>query len=249
MRKLRILIVDDDREFAEGMADVLDLDGHDVQLAFSGEEGIERLEAENFDVTFMDVKLPGKNGVESFLEIRRTRPDAKVIMMTGYSVEQLLDQAVANGAWAVLRKPMDMDEVLEMLKRIEPCGVILIADDDPDFAEGLREVLEQRNYRVFVVTNGEDVVKRVTTNGIDALLLDLRMPVMTGLETYQQLKAAGCAVPTIIVTAYAREEAGTLDMLRSLSITGILIKPFDPKELIRILDEIVKPQDAPGPEG
>jgi CheY-like chemotaxis protein len=209
VNKLRIFIVDDDREFSEGMGDVLELHGHEVQLALSGEEAVERLRKEDFDVTFMDVKLPGKNGVESFMEIRQTRPEAKVVMMTGYSVEQLLEQAVENGAWEVLRKPLDMDEVLKILKRIGPCGVVLVADDDPDFVEGIRQVLQERGYRVLVVTNGEDVVKRVTADGIDVLILDLRMPVLTGLEAYQKLKAAGCTVPTIIVTAYARANRST----------------------------------------
>ena len=245
MKTLRIFIVDDDREFAEGMADVLELQGHEVQLAFSGEEAVEIFKTKDFDVTFMDVKMPGKNGVESFLEIRQGRPDAKVIMMTGYSVEQLLDQAVENGAWAVLHKPLDMNKVLEMLKRIEPRGVIMIADDDPDFVEGLGEILEERGYRVLVVTNGKDVVKRITENGVDVLILDLRMPVMTGLEAYHRLKAAGRAVPTIIVTAYAREEGQSLDALRSLAVTGVLIKPFDPRELIRLVEEIVNPQEPP----
>ena len=98
MKSLRILVVNDDREFADGLADVLELHGHDMELAFSGEEAIEKLKEGDFDVTFMDVKLRGKNGVGSFLEIRQDRQHTKVIMMTGYSVEQLLDHAVENGA-------------------------------------------------------------------------------------------------------------------------------------------------------
>lgn len=245
MKTLRIFIVDDDREFAEGMADVLELHGHEVQLAFSGEEAIEVFKAKDFDVTFMDVKLPGKNGVESFLEVRQGRPDARIIMMTGYSVEQLLDQAIENGAWAVLRKPLDVDKVLDMLKQIEPRGVILIADDDLDFVQQLQEVLQERGYAVSVATNGADAVKRVMENGIDVLILDLRMPVLSGLEAYQKLKAAGRAVPTIMVTAYAGEEVRDLDTLRSLAVTGILIKPVDPGDLIRLLDEIFKPHEPP----
>ena len=80
----------------------------------------------------VDVKLPGKNGVESFLEIRKFKPESKVVMMTGYSVNQLLDEAVDNGAWGVLHKPFNMELMFEMLGKIKPRG-ILIADDDPAF--------------------------------------------------------------------------------------------------------------------
>jgi two-component system response regulator HydG len=115
MGKLRILVVDDDQDFAESMAEALELHNHDVQLAFSGEEAVNKLRDHDFHFTFMDVRLPGMNGVESFLEIHQLKPHAKVVMMTGYSVKPLLAQAVDNGAWAVLYKPIDMEQVFTML--------------------------------------------------------------------------------------------------------------------------------------
>ena len=111
MTGLRIFVVDDDRDFAESLADVLEPQGHTVALAFSGEEAVQRFATEDFDITFMDVRLPGMNGVESFFALRKMKPDAKVMMMTGFSVEELLRQAVENGAVGVLRKPFDMDDV------------------------------------------------------------------------------------------------------------------------------------------
>ena len=92
-----VLIVDDDRDLAESLADVLEARGYDVELAGSGEEAVERFRRRDFDIVFTDVKLPGMNGVESLFAFRRIRPDAKVVMMTGFSVEQLLTQAVENG--------------------------------------------------------------------------------------------------------------------------------------------------------
>ncbi len=239
MEKLKILVVDDDQDFAENMADTLKLKGHKVELAFSGEEAVEKFLKDDFDITFMDVKLPGKNGVESFLEIRKLKPHVKVVMMTAYSVKQLLEEAVENGALGVLDKPFDMKSVLEMLNRIRPHG-ILIADDDPDFADNIKEMLEKNGYNVFVARDGREAVMRVQSNGIDVLILDIRMPFLNGLEVYLEMKKSGHAVPTIIVTAYAKEEVEILDRLRTLSATGILIKPFDPKELLQAVKDLTK---------
>ena len=64
------------------------------------------------------------------------------------------------------------------------------------------------------------------------MILDLRMPILNGLETYLQLKNSGHAIPTVIVTAYWKDEVDALKTLRSLSVTGILKKPFDLRDLL-----------------
>ncbi len=237
MKPLDILIVDDNKDFAESMADVLELDGHNITVAFSGEDAEVQFKKQNFDVTFMDVKLPGKSGVESFLAIRKQKPGAKVVMMTGYSVKNLLDQAVKNGAWDILHKPLKMEEVVKMLAKVKPDG-ILIADNDPDFIDSIRQILVHNGYNVFVAHNGKEAIEKMKSNGIDVLILDLRMPVLNGLDTYMELKEMDKAVPTIIVTAFAGEETETLNKLRSLSITGVLNKPFHPKDLLSALEEL-----------
>ena len=231
MQNLNVFIVDDDKDFAESVADVLELKGHNVTFASTGEEAIEKMRQHDFDITFMDVKLPGKNGVESFLDIRRLKPSAKVIMMTGYSVEQLLDEAVDNGAWGILHKPLDMKSVLKQLEKIKPHGVMIV-DDDSDFVDSIKELLAEHGYDVFVALDGSEALERIDSDKIDVLILDLRMPMLNGLEVYMKLKELNKVVPTIIVTAYAKEEAEQLNMFRKLTITGIPTKPFDPEDLL-----------------
>lgn len=112
---LRVLIVDDDSDHADSVGDILTLRGHEVDIAGSGEAGVAKFAATRFDVVLMDVKMPGMNGVEAFLAIKRLRPDARVMMMTGFSVEQLVDQAMANGAIGTLRKPLAIAQLLHTL--------------------------------------------------------------------------------------------------------------------------------------
>jgi DNA-binding response OmpR family regulator len=243
MKKLKILVIDDDQDFAESLALVLEGRGYEVEVGHTGEEAIRKFRDNDFDIAFMDVKLPGKNGVESYMEIRKFKPDARVVMMTGYSVEHLLDEAVENGAWGVLHKPLDIEKFLSMIEKIQPYG-ILITDDDLDFVTSIKELLTSKGYSVFVATNGREAVERVLSTGIDVLILDLRMPVLNGLETYLELKRAGRAVPTIIITAFTDEETGTIERLRALSVSGVLRKPFDPKELLSAIERMVKQQEG-----
>ncbi|MEA1866691.1 MAG: response regulator [Thermodesulfobacteriota bacterium] len=114
----RILLVDDNEEFLDSTRDVLENEGYEVVTATSGEEGIELAGAQTFDVVFMDIKMPGMNGVESFIEIKRRNPNVKVIMVTAYSVEDLIRQALEEGVFAILSKPVDMDRLFRMIKGI-----------------------------------------------------------------------------------------------------------------------------------
>lgn len=113
MKQLNILVVDDDQDGADGLADALDFYGHNVKAVYSGEDAVDAFRQSEFDLTFMDVMMFGLNGVESLLEIRKIKADAKVYMMTGYSAKELLEEAVSNGAAGVFHKPFAIEEILD----------------------------------------------------------------------------------------------------------------------------------------
>jgi two-component system response regulator HydG len=225
----RILVVDDDKDHAESIADLLALRGYAVDVAFSGEDAMRRFGEVDFDVTLMDVRLPGMNGVETFLQFRKIRPGAQVIMMTGLSVEQLIAQAVAGGAVDVLYKPFAMGDLLNALKKVQPRGLVLVADDDLTFVESASKILAAHGYRVDVARTGAEALDKILSNSIDCLILDLGMPVMSGLEVYLQLREVGCLVPTILVANCAEQKEAAVKWLNS---EQILTKPFDPAILL-----------------
>jgi two-component system, NtrC family, response regulator HydG len=228
----RILVIDDDQAHAESIAELLSLHRYEVEVAFSGEDGVARFREADFDLTFMDVKLPGMNGVETFFAFKRIRPDAKVVMMTGFSVEQLVAQAVENGALGVLHKPFNVPDLLAAVERIKPRGMVLVADDDAEFTASISPVLSQGGYRVEIARTGQEAIDKALANAVDCLLLDLRMPVLSGLEVYLKLKELGRAVPTVLVTGYVDEEADAIARLRAVT-GGLLRKPFDPAVLLQ----------------
>jgi two-component system, NtrC family, response regulator HydG len=229
---MRVFIVDDDQDHAESVADVLELRGFSAEVSFSGEHAVERFREEDFDVVLMDVKLPGMNGVETFFEFRKIRPDARVFMMTGFSVEQLVAQAVENGALGVLHKPFAVDQLLEMLERVKPRGMVLVADDDPEFAQSVEPILRRNGYVVEIARNGQEALEKASAPGVNCLILDLRMPLLSGLDVYLALRENGTPIPTVFVTGFADDAHATLARLQQFT-EGLLIKPFDPDELLR----------------
>jgi DNA-binding response OmpR family regulator len=111
---IRVLIADDDQDLAKALAKYLERHGHAVTLAADGRQALELFQAQPFDVTFMDVRMPTMNGVDSVLEIRRQWPDAKIVMMTGFR-EAMVTKALEAGALDVLHKPFELREMLAHL--------------------------------------------------------------------------------------------------------------------------------------
>ena len=114
---IRILVVEDDPDFAESLVIALGVHGCEVDLARTGEEAVKKFRSGSYELGFMDIKLPGKNGVESLAEIREFCPGAQVVMMTGYSESALLEQARQAGAVDILRKPFRLKEMFGIIDR------------------------------------------------------------------------------------------------------------------------------------
>jgi CheY-like chemotaxis protein len=186
----------------------------------------------------MDVMMPGRNGVESFLEIKRLKPGAKVYMMTGYSVEQLLQQAADNGALGVFSKPVDLTKVMVAIEDAKPHGIVLVAEDDPDLGPQLEESILGTGRSCELVTNGRDALARIGQGGVDVLILDLNMPLINGIEVYNTLLKSGNVVPTVMMTAFSDQYQDALDALNDVEVTGILNKPFDPVLLLERLERL-----------
>jgi DNA-binding response OmpR family regulator len=111
----RILIVEDDHDFAESLVIALGVRNCQVDVAHSGEEAVRRFCAGRYDLVFMDIKLPGKNGVETLSDILSVHPEARIVMMTGFSEPALLNSARQAGALDVLRKPFKMRQLFSYL--------------------------------------------------------------------------------------------------------------------------------------
>ena len=235
---LKILVVDDNRDNADSLAELFGLEGHEVQVAYSGEEAISAYLSCDFDLAFMDVMMPGMNGVESFLEIRRMKPRAKVYMMTGYSIDQLLQQAIDNGAMGVFGKPVDLGKVMTAIDGAKPNGIILIAEDDPDFGPSLQQTFISSGRNCELVTDGKAALERLDKSDIEVLILDLNLPLINGIEVYTTLRKTNRAVPTVMITACADQYRDALDSLTDVEVTGILNKPFDFDVLLGKLERL-----------
>lgn len=238
VRKLKILIADDDVDNAASLGELFEMEGHEAVVVHSGEDAITAYKVHNFDLAFMDVMMPGKNGVESFLEIRKSCPEARVYMMTGYSVEQLLRQATDNGAMGVLTKSVNLAKVSAALKEAGSNGIVVVAEDDPDFGNHLMRIVNDGGMVCRLVQSSKETGLFSASVDQDIMIFDLKKPLIDGVEVISELRKAGRAAPAIIITAEGPEYQNTIEAMQDIRVTGILNKPFDPMQLLDQLENL-----------
>ena len=109
----KLLFVDDEEELVSAVVERLEIRGIDGVGVTSGDEALQLLQREHFDVVLLDVKMPGVNGLDVLRTITRTYPDTKVILMTGHGSAEDIELGLRLGAAACLQKPVDLETLLE----------------------------------------------------------------------------------------------------------------------------------------
>jgi len=239
-----ILVVDDNKDLAQCLSILLSEESYQVTVVYTGEDAIARAGETHFDLAIIDVKLPGINGVEVFSALRKLSPTTQGIMMTGYRVDQLLAEATDNGAVCILRKPFSMNKLIEQLNGLKQKGIVLVVDDDPEFSSSTGRFLSTHGLQTIIAHSGEEAIQRVESENVDVLVLDLKLPVMHGLDVCLELSRRGYEIPTIIVTGYTAPDVDSIDTLRSMSVTGCLFKPFNPDELLSGIQSVLSMRTA-----
>src|SRR2546425_4670661 len=115
---LNLMIVDDERAIREVCRDVAQSLGFNAVVADSAEHAYRTLETQNIDVVLLDLKLPGAGGLEALHQIGERKPDAVVVVVTGYGTVQSAVQAMKNGAYDYVTKPFSMEELRLLLERV-----------------------------------------------------------------------------------------------------------------------------------
>ena len=113
--KIRVLLVDDEAEFTEQLAERLRLRDYDVSTCLSGEAAIEKLKSYNFDVVILDVAMPGIDGTEALRQIKDMKPLTEVIMLTGHATVESAIEGMKLGAFDYLMKPCETEELLKKI--------------------------------------------------------------------------------------------------------------------------------------
>jgi len=115
--KTRVLLVDDEKEFIQPLAERLAVRNYEVTTSLSGQDAINEITRYNFDVVILDVQMPGMDGIEALREIKRIKPLAEVIMLTAHGTVESAIDGMKLGALDYLMKPCDMEELVAKINK------------------------------------------------------------------------------------------------------------------------------------
>jgi len=243
LKNANVLVVDDNETLVESMARVLKKKGYSVETANGGTQAIEIVkENDSIDIVFMDIKMPLLNGVETFKQIKKYIPNAVVFMMTGYAVEELIQEAIEEGACDVVYKPVDFNKLFQLVEKAwstKEGALILIVDDDDTIRETFARVLNKRGYSVRTTADGEEAIKVAESNHFDFLFIDLKLPTINGFETYLRIKEFRPDIIAVIVTGFSKELGDMVEDALWSSVHACFNKPVDMAQVLKMIDKVM----------
>ena len=110
--KAHILVIDDDEAIRSLFKRTLEKLGHTVVTASNGDEGIECVKRWDFDLVFLDLKMPGMDGEEFLKQLKGIKPELPVTIITGYPGSEMMERALKQGPFGVMGKPFDSSDII-----------------------------------------------------------------------------------------------------------------------------------------
>lgn len=255
---INLLIVDDDQMNCDLLQSVFTRQGYHVITATSGREGLRLFRTSGPRVTLLDLRMPEMDGLTVLKEIRAIAPHAPVIILGGGATEIQENQARALRATDFIRRGLSLDVLVEVVNRItqqsvqpaiasSPPGngpyieqideLVLVVDDEPLVCDLLVQFLSLRGYRALGVKNGHDALRIVGDTPPDAILLDMIMPGIPGIEVLRALREKEYPGGIIIMTGSQNEEL--LEKAWDLGPQEILMKPVDLDRLLTAIQLVL----------
>ena len=114
--KIKVLLVDDEEEFAEALSKRLELRGFRVTTSFSGKSALELIKKIDFDVIILDIMMPELSGNEALKEIKHIKPLTQIIMLTGEATVENAIDSMKSGAFDFLMKPVELEVLAAKIK-------------------------------------------------------------------------------------------------------------------------------------
>ena len=235
---MKILVVDDDLRIVKTTCDILKIKGHEASTAYSGEEGVEMVRRDRPDCVLMDIKMPGISGVTAMKRMQEIVPALPVVLVSAYATDELMAEAKAAGAYAVLSKPLNFPMILSFLALLRKEESILVVDDDPKFCKTLKDILTLRGFKVATESDPGKVLDHLENEYKLAIVLDLKLGAVNGTEVLQAVRARYPTKPVVLVTGYRQEMGDSIEQGLAIGAYTCLYKPLEMDDLFQMIEDI-----------
>ena len=225
----RYLIVDDNRQFAENLAEILRDQGDEVVIAGGGREALAEAGGARFDALLTDMRMPIMGGAELVHELRRLDPGLPALVITAHAGDDALEAARSEGLLAVLPKPVPVGRLLDLLASARRDGLVVIVEDDTRLSDNLTEALRSRGFAAVTAASVLETERLGPIRPFGALV-DLRVPGGPDGEAMRRLGLRYPGLPMIVMTGLHDEAP--------LPTTAYFQKPFDTGALLDAVERL-----------
>jgi DNA-binding NtrC family response regulator len=139
----KILLVDDEEEFARTLAERLETRGLRVDVAFSGEEALEKARKKNFDAIILDLAMPGMDGIDTLKKFREINPDLQIIILSGQATVEKGVEAMKLGAVDLMEKPADLKDLLAKIEEASSKKALLV---EKQIDDQLKDIIGKKGW-------------------------------------------------------------------------------------------------------
>ena len=172
MKKTSILVVDDHPAIRSTMLDILEEEGFSAEQAVNGEEALSKCLESEYDFVLMDVQMPELNGIQVLAKIRDSKQtQSKFIFFSAYSVPELEEQAVALGSYAFLRKPIQVEKIIDLIRDKRGIPILIHLEDD-HMRTCLSNLLKNQGYQAIETEKLDDALIQLRQINYSCLIYD-----------------------------------------------------------------------------
>ncbi|PHQ32252.1 response regulator [Rhodopirellula bahusiensis] len=234
MSSKRVLIVDDDEDICSNIKDILDDLGYQTDIAHDGPSALNLVDANCYDVALLDYSMPGMDGATLHQQMVQRRPEIAAIMVTAYAQGDGAQRARDGGIQQVLRKPVDLGELLPLVEQLSNSPIVLVVDDDAEFCKTLWHILRERSYRVCLAHDKEDGVRKAMNANYQIAVVDLSLSTgqTDGCDVLHRVSEVNPAIRTILITGHREEAKEVIDRCKASGLDDVCFKPLDIETLI-----------------
>lgn len=243
MKPGSILVADDNKDLADGLAMILEDAGYKVAVEYDGTAAIEQLLNNKFDIAFIDIKMPDRSGFDVLKEYYVQKQDTLIVLMTGYRIEQVLKDIYDKGDTRVIRYGAGKEDLFEEIESDTSNTISLVLDESDNFANAIEKYYENTDRTICVAKSNQQALDAITTNSTDLLIVDFDRSLAITLGFLRAYTQNIKKLPKIAILIKT-DKYGDIDPLKQFEVTGCLFKPFKPDYMLDLVEELISDPDS-----
>jgi DNA-binding NtrC family response regulator len=233
-----VLIVDDDVDTCRNLTDIFTDVGYEAEAYCDGESALERVRVRAFDVALLDLRMPGMDGLTLLREIKKLQAGMTALIITAHAEWETARDALAEGAYRVLRKPIDIEQLLPLIAKLVERPLVMVVDDDQDLCASLCDVLHECGFRVCLANDTPRAAALLDEPRYRAVLIDMKLPSAGGDSVFRLVRSRSPGSRVLLMTGHRDEYSELIQELVQQGAEAVYYKPFDVPGLLEALRQL-----------